>query len=143
MLPAWPSAACMLVRRQSSCACSPRSSPACRRSPRFSSRFVVIGPPPSSRWSVGNRVPRAHWVKHVRGGAERLRREWRFALLAGATAGLLLAPAVPAAPSARAAAAVPLAVVLLAALRPKGEGENGGAAAAAWLALVALIAALA
>jgi competence protein ComEC len=67
-------------------------------------------------------------------------REWRFAALAGAAAGLALAPLVAPDPSLHAIGAAPIAVIGLAAARPQG---GGGVAALAWLAVVALVAALA
>jgi competence protein ComEC len=66
-------------------------------------------------------------------------REWRFATLAGASAGLALAPLAGADPSLRAVGAVPIAVIGLLAARPR----DGGPAGLAWLAVVALVAALA
>jgi competence protein ComEC len=74
-----------------------------------------------------------------RTGAD-LATEWRFAALAGATAGLAFAPASPAHPSVAILGAVPMAVMTLAALRPRGGGREWGFA---WLSLVALGAALA
>ncbi|HET8593371.1 MAG TPA: ComEC/Rec2 family competence protein, partial [Solirubrobacterales bacterium] len=66
-------------------------------------------------------------------------REWRLAALAGGTAGLALAPVAPARPSLAAAGALPLSVLALAATRPRGGSDR---AFAAWLAPVALVAAL-
>jgi competence protein ComEC len=68
-----------------------------------------------------------------------VKREWRFAALLGATAGLALAPCAPTSPPLRVAAAVPLTVLALARLRPAGDGEG---TAIAWLGLVALVAGL-
>ncbi len=66
--------------------------------------------------------------------------DWRFAALLGATAGLALAPLAMADPSARALGAVPIAVIALAAVRPRREE---GGRWWAWLVLIALVAALA
>ncbi|MGA9371781.1 MAG: ComEC/Rec2 family competence protein, partial [Solirubrobacterales bacterium] len=66
-------------------------------------------------------------------------RQWRFAALAGATAGLALAPLADPDPPLRALGTVPIAVVGLAALRPCG----GRTPAIAWLAIVWLVAGLA
>ena len=66
-------------------------------------------------------------------------REWRFAILAGASIGLALAPLVGAEPSLGAVGAGPIALIGLAAARPR---QTGGAELA-WLAVVALVAALA
>jgi hypothetical protein len=49
-----------------------------------------------------------------------VKREWRFACLAGATAGLALAPLAAPNPPLRVAAAAPLAVMALVRLRPAG-----------------------
>ncbi|HSD23120.1 MAG TPA: ComEC/Rec2 family competence protein [Solirubrobacterales bacterium] len=67
--------------------------------------------------------------------------EWRFAALAGATAGSALAPLAPPDPSLAAAGALPIAAIGLAALRP-GDGARP-TAALTWLALLALVATLA
>ncbi len=67
--------------------------------------------------------------------------EWRFAALAGATAGLALSPLAPPDPAPLALGAAPIAVMTLAALRP-AEGARPWPALA-WLGLVALVAALA
>jgi competence protein ComEC len=65
--------------------------------------------------------------------------DWRFAALAGATAGLLVAPVAPIQPPIAAAGVAPLAVLVLGVVRPgPAPGANR-----AWLALVALVAALA
>jgi competence protein ComEC len=69
-----------------------------------------------------------------------VKREWRFAVLAGLAAGLALAPLAAANPAPGALGALPIAVIALAALRPR---RVGGAADWAWLALIALVAALA
>ncbi|HKH41232.1 MAG TPA: ComEC/Rec2 family competence protein [Solirubrobacterales bacterium] len=74
-------------------------------------------------------------------GARDWSREWRFAALAGITAGLALAPLAPPDPALPAVGAAPIAVITLAALRPR-EG-SGPRAAFAWLVLLALVAALA
>jgi competence protein ComEC len=66
---------------------------------------------------------------------------WRFAALAGGTAGLALAPLLVTSPSPRAFAIAPLAVVALVLLRPRAASHPG--AGLAWLGLVALLAALA
>jgi competence protein ComEC len=79
-------------------------------------------------------------VKHAL-GARDLAREWRFAALAGATAGLALAPIAPPDPAVTACGAAPLAVLTLTALRPGGHSPAWQALT--WLALVALAAALA
>jgi competence protein ComEC len=79
-------------------------------------------------------------VKH-RLGAHPWPREWRFAVLAGATAGLAVAPLAPADPALRALGAAPIAALTLAAIRPR-EGARPWPALA-WLGLVALGAALA
>jgi competence protein ComEC len=68
-------------------------------------------------------------------------REWRFAMLAGATAGLAVAPLAPADPSVGALGVAPIAMIGIAALRPRGEAPRW--AAPAWLAVIALVAALA
>jgi competence protein ComEC len=65
--------------------------------------------------------------------------EWRFATLAGAAAGLALAPLAAADPAPAALGAAPIAVIGLVAVRPR----DGGAAALAWLIVVGLVAALA
>ncbi len=64
--------------------------------------------------------------------------EWRFAILAGASIGLALAPIAGADPSPGVLGAVPIAVIGLAAARPR----RGGIAGPPWLAIVALTAAL-
>jgi competence protein ComEC len=61
---------------------------------------------------------------------------WRFALLGGLAAGLALSPLAQADPSLRALGAVPIALIVLGALRPDRER-----ALVPWLALVALVAA--
>ena len=66
--------------------------------------------------------------------------DWRFALLAGLTAGLALSPLAGADPSARALGAPPIAVIALVRLRPDPSRPR---VEASWLALVALVAALA
>jgi competence protein ComEC len=66
--------------------------------------------------------------------------DWRFAGLAGTTAGLALAPLAAADPSARALAALPIAMIGLVALRPDPGRRR---MELAWLALIALVAALA
>jgi competence protein ComEC len=68
-----------------------------------------------------------------------VKREWRFVALAGAAAGLALAPLAAPDPSLGVLGAAPIAVLGLIAARPR-EGE---ASALAWLALVGLVAALA
>src|SRR5262249_57792017 len=65
--------------------------------------------------------------------------DWRFAVLAGATAGLLLAPAAPVEPPLAAAGVGPLAVLGLVAIRPRG----GRGATWSWLGVVFMVAALA
>jgi competence protein ComEC len=67
--------------------------------------------------------------------------EWRIPALAGAAAGLALAPLAPPDPRLAAAGAAPLAVITLAALRPRRGSRP--LPALTWLALVALVAALA
>jgi competence protein ComEC len=67
--------------------------------------------------------------------------EWRFAALAGVTAGFALSPVAGAHPPLRALAFAPAAVVVLVALRPRGA--QGAAAGFAWIGLIALVAALA
>jgi competence protein ComEC len=74
-------------------------------------------------------------------GARDWPREWRFAALAGITAGLALAPLAPPDPALPAVGAAPIAAITLAALRPR-EG-SGARAGFAWLVLLALVAALA
>jgi competence protein ComEC len=69
------------------------------------------------------------------------RGEWRFAALAGITAGLAAAPAAPARPTATVAAALPITVIALAASRPRDRAEP--ALAITWLAVVALVSAFA
>jgi competence protein ComEC len=73
------------------------------------------------------------------GDAERWLREWRFAVLAGATLGLALAPLAAPDPSLGAAGVAPIAVIGLSLLRPR----TGVPAALAWLAAIGLVAALA
>ena len=66
-------------------------------------------------------------------------REWRFAALAGLTAGLALSPVAGSSPPLEALGAAPLAVATLAALRPRaGRGSS-----LAWLVIVCLLAGLA
>jgi competence protein ComEC len=65
---------------------------------------------------------------------------WRFATLAGATAGLALAPVAPPDPSPAALGAAPIAAMTLAALRPADVSRRWPAVA--WLAIVALVASL-
>ncbi len=79
-------------------------------------------------------------MKRVLGGRE-WSREWRLAALAGATTGLALAPLAPPDPSLSAIGAAPVAVMTLAGLRPRDD--TGQWQALAWLAVVALTAALA
>jgi competence protein ComEC len=79
-------------------------------------------------------------VKHVLGGRE-WSREWRFAALAGVTAGLALAPLAAPRPALAAVGAVPIAVMTLASLRPEAGARP--AVALTWLTLIALTAALA
>ncbi len=64
--------------------------------------------------------------------------EWRFAILAGASIGLALAPIAGADPSPGVLGVVPIAVIGLAAARP----GRAGIAGPSWLAIVALAAAL-
>lgn len=66
--------------------------------------------------------------------------EWRFAALAGATAGLALAPVASPSPSLGVLGAAPIALIVLATSRPQGGREM---VALAWLAVVGLVAALA
>ncbi|HMA26515.1 MAG TPA: ComEC/Rec2 family competence protein, partial [Solirubrobacterales bacterium] len=66
--------------------------------------------------------------------------EWRFAALAGLTVGLALAALADPNPGPAVAGGVPLAVILLASVRPPAGGSAGPAGI--WLALVALVAAL-
>lgn len=66
--------------------------------------------------------------------------EWRFAALAGLTVGLGLAALADPNPGPAVAGGVPIAVILLASVRPPAGGSVG--AAGIWLALVALVAAL-
>jgi competence protein ComEC len=68
-------------------------------------------------------------------------REWRFSALAGVTAGLALAPVASPDPAAQAIGAAPIAVMTLAVLRPREDSRPW--VALAWLALLALVAALA
>src|SRR3954469_20544949 len=131
----------MSSRRRSSRPCVFISIRARCSVPRFiCSRFVIA--PPLVEAHVHTRVPRDHWVKRVgpaTGDAERWSREWRFAALTGATVGLALAPLVAPHPSLGAAGVTPIAVIGLSLLRPR----RGVPAALAWLAVVALVAALA
>jgi competence protein ComEC len=69
-----------------------------------------------------------------------VKRDWRFAALAGLTAGLALAPVAAADPAPRALGGLPIAVIALAALRPR---RTGGPMEWAWLGLITLVAALA
>jgi len=78
-------------------------------------------------------------VKHVLGGRE-WSREWRFAALAGVTAGLALAPLTAPHPALAAVGAAPIAVMTLAALRPEAGARP--AVELTWLGLIALAAAL-
>ncbi len=80
-----------------------------------------------------------HAVSAEAGGGRWLN-EWRFAALAGATAGLALAPLAPPNPSLRALGVAPIAIIVLVALRPDSRWTP---LAFAWLAVVGLIAALA
>jgi competence protein ComEC len=73
------------------------------------------------------------------GQGPRWSREWRFAALAGVAAGLALAPLVGPDPTLGVLGAAPIAVIGLAAARPRARE----AAAWAWLALIGLAAALA
>jgi len=75
------------------------------------------------------------------GGGSRWQREWRVAGLAGVTAGLALAPLAMPNPALSAAGALPMAVIVLAAIRPREGSRN--VTAIAWLVLVALVTALA
>jgi competence protein ComEC len=68
-----------------------------------------------------------------------VKREWRFAALAGAAAGLALAPLAVPDPSIGVLGAAPMAVLGLVAARPR----DGDTATLAWLAAVGLAAALA
>ena len=74
-------------------------------------------------------------MKHLIRGSE-WSREWRLAALAGATTGLALAPLAPPDPSLRAFGAAPIAVMTLAALRPRDDTRQ--LHALAWLGIVAL-----
>jgi competence protein ComEC len=78
-------------------------------------------------------------VKHAL-GARAWAREWRFAALAGATAGLALGPLAAPDPALRAAGIAPLAIITLAALRPGGDAPEGRSLA--WLSVIALVAGL-
>ncbi len=78
--------------------------------------------------------------RRAAGDEGRWSREWRFAALAGAAAGLALAPLAAPDPSLRALGVAPIAVVGIAAARPQGGGQP---IAFAWLAIVGLVAALA
>ena len=73
--------------------------------------------------------------------ARDISREWRFAALAGSTGGLAFAPIAPPDPAATAVGAAPLVVLTLTALRPGGDSPTWQPIA--WLALIALAAALA
>jgi competence protein ComEC len=73
-------------------------------------------------------------------GAHAWAREWRFAALAGATAGLALAPLAAPDPALRAAGVAPLAIIELAALRPGGKAP--ARRSLAWLSVIALVAGL-
>ena len=79
-------------------------------------------------------------MKHAL-GARDWSREWRFAALAGITAGLAAAPLAPPDPAITAVGAAPVAVITLAGLRPRERSRER--VAIAWLALVALAASLA
>jgi competence protein ComEC len=68
-----------------------------------------------------------------------VKREWRFASLAGATAGLALAPLAAPDPSLGVLGVVPIAVLGLVAAQPR----EGDAAAVTWLVVVGLVAGLA
>jgi len=68
-------------------------------------------------------------------------RDWRFAVLGGAIAGLALAPLWPPDPSPRAIGTAPIALICLAALRPNHESRR--LSGLAWLGLILLSAALA
>ncbi|HEY6638125.1 MAG TPA: ComEC/Rec2 family competence protein [Solirubrobacterales bacterium] len=74
-------------------------------------------------------------MKHLIRGSE-WSREWRLAALAGATTGLALAPLAPPDPSLRAFGAAPIAVMTLAAMRPRDDTRQ--LHALAWLGIVAL-----
>jgi competence protein ComEC len=76
----------------------------------------------------------------LRGGGDSWLRERRFAGLAGATMGLALAPLAAPSPSLGALGAVPIAVIVLAAVRPHRGGR--APATVAWLAVVGSVAAL-
>ena len=67
--------------------------------------------------------------------------EWRFAALAGLAVGLALATLADPNPAPAVAGGAPIAVILLAAVRPPAGGSEGPART--WLALVGLVAALA
>jgi competence protein ComEC len=75
------------------------------------------------------------------GKSGRWLREWRFAALVGATAGLAASPLAAASPSLRVVGAVPVGVMVIAAVRPPGDGPER--LALVWLAIVGLAAALA
>lgn len=77
-------------------------------------------------------------MKHAL-GARDWPREWRFAALAGATVGLASAPLAPPDPALPAVGAIPIALMMLAGLRPSGGAPRW---ALGWLVLVALVAAL-
>ena len=79
-------------------------------------------------------------MKHVLAACD-WPREWRFAALAGATVGLATAPLAPPDPATAALGSAPIAVLTLAALRPSERSREW--VGIAWLALVALAAALA
>lgn len=74
------------------------------------------------------------------GGGDAWLREWRFAGLAGATMGLALAPLAAPSPSLGALGAAPIAIIVLAAVRPHRGAR--APAALAWLAVVGSVAAL-
>jgi competence protein ComEC len=69
-----------------------------------------------------------------------VKHDWRFAAIAGIAGGLALAPLAYAGPAARILGVVPIAVIGLAALRPRSPGTGQELA---WLALIAIVAALA
>jgi competence protein ComEC len=69
-----------------------------------------------------------------------VKRDWRFAALAGIACGLALSPLVYPDPALRALGVLPIAVIGLAALGPRHPGTG---AELAWLALISLVAALA
>ena len=69
-----------------------------------------------------------------------MKRDWRFAALAGLAAGLALAPLATANPGPRALGALPIGLIALAGLRPR---RAAGSTEWAWLSLIGLVAALA